>query len=339
VRKSPRRIVFPEGDDARVVDAASRLKSDGLIGEAVLLGRRDAIMDAARRAGASLEGCAVMDIEEMSAEGRYRDECRKARRFSVLEDGMVRQAVSNPVVLGALMLRLGEADGFLGGIRTTTAEILSTGIGIIKADRREGVVTSFSIVMTGNREIGENGLLVLADPAVNPDPGAGVLCRVAEAAARFARRYLDMAPRIAFLSYSTLGSASGKSVEKVRLAAERARKRMPETEVEGELQLDAAVSPGVRAGKAPRSAMKGSANILIFPNLDSANIGSKLLQYVGGASVIGPVIYGLGRPFNDLSRAATAEDIYNCAIITQLQCQPGVAGGRFRGTGQEYSKV
>ncbi len=318
VRSSPGRIVFPEGDDPRVVEAVVRLGAEGLIGEAILLGDRELI---ARRLGdfGSPGGISVRDIHSFRGDARYRNEYRIARSLSVLEGEALDLALGNPVAIGALMVRTGEAECFIGGLRTSSAEIISMGIGIIKADRRVGVVTSFCMVITGNESLGEKGILVIADPVVNPDPTVGVLCKIAEAAARFARRFLNIQPRIAFLSYSTKGSGSGRSVDKMRIAAERAHARLPELVIDGELQLDAAISPEVALRKAPAGPLGGRANILIFPNLDSANIASKLLQFFGGAALVGPIIFGLNKPYNDISRSATVDDICNLAVVTQLQ--------------------
>ncbi len=319
MRANPRSIVFPEGDDSRVLEAVLRLVAEGLIGRAVLIGDRGNIE---RVAGANLatDGrVLITDPDAFVSDARYREEYRRARGLGALEGEILDRAMRDPVSLGALMLRLGEVDGFIGGVRTTTAEILRTGISVVKADRRAGVVTAFSIVTVNVDGGPEERLYVIADPVVNPDPTAGVLCKIAEAAAMFSRQFLGIRPRIAFLSYSTRGSGVGKSVDKMRLAAERARERMPEIDIDGELQLDAALSPEIAGAKAPGSALGGRANVLLFPNLDSANIGVKLIQYFGNAGVIGPVIYGLGRPYNDISRAATVEDIVNLALVTQLQ--------------------
>jgi len=310
--------VFAEGDDQRVIEAAARLRADGLVREAILLGQSESIGRQLRPFGVR-EGITVADSRALANTARYRDEYIRARNLSVLENEILAAAMSNPVVQGALMVRMGEADGFIGGVRTSTMEILSHGIHIIKAERSIGVVTSLCVISSPDRSIGSDGLLVIADPVVNPDPSVGVLAKIAEAAAGFARSFLRITPRIAFLSYSTKGSGGGKSVEKMRLAAARAKERMPETVIDGELQLDAAISPEVAAHKAPGSALGGKANILIFPNLDSANIGSKILGFFGNATLIGPIIYGLKRPYNDISRAARVEDIINLSIITQLQ--------------------
>lgn len=318
VRSLPRRIVFPEGEDLRVIEAVARLRAEGLIGEAILLGDREVISRGLREFG-SPSDVSVRDISSFRGDERYRNEYRIARNLSVLEGEALDRALMNPVAVGALMLRTGEAECFMGGVRTSTAEIVSTGIGIIKADRRVGVVTSFCIVITEEESLGERGAIVIADPVVNPDPTVGVLCKIAETAVPFARRFLGMRPRIAFVSYSTKGSGSGRSVDKMRIAAERTRARLPEVDVDGELQLDAAISPEVASRKAPGSPLGGRANILIFPNLDSANVASRLFRFFGRAALIGPIIFGLNRPYNDISRSATVGDICNLAVVTQLQ--------------------
>ncbi|HNU90844.1 MAG TPA: phosphate acyltransferase [Spirochaetota bacterium] len=325
VKANPRSVVFPEGDDPRVLEAVLRLAGDGLIGRAVMLGDRSILERVAGHKAGPGGVITIFDGNELTADARYREEYRRARGLGSLEGEILDRAMRDPVVLGALMLRLGIVDGFIGGVRTTTADILRTGISVIKADRRVGVVTAFSVVTA--RE-GDDGIYVIADPVVNPDPTAGVLCKIAEAAAVFSRRFLGMNPRIAFLSYSTRGSGAGRSVDKMRLAAARARERMPEIVADGELQLDAALSPDVAKSKAPGSPVEGRANVLVFPNLDSANIGVKLIQRFGSALVIGPVIYGLDRTYNDISRAATVEEIVNLALLTQLQSQAGAASLR-----------
>ncbi len=319
VRANPRRIVFPEGDDIRVAGAVRRLAGEGLISHAVFLGGVDSIRENAAAVSLDEKHYTVCDVDSLVNSGHYRNEYRKARNLSVLEGTILDDAMVDPVVLGSLLLRMGEVDCLIAGLKTTTAHVLSTGINIIKADRRFGVVTSFLLVYTDNPALGENGLILIADPVVNPDPSVGVLCKIAEAAGHFSREFLGMSPRIAFLSYSSKGSGSGKSVDKMRIAAERTREKLKGVPVDGELQLDAAIVPAVANHKAPGGPLEGNANILIFPNLDAANIGSKLVQFFGNVKLIGPIIYGLNRPFNDISRGADELDIYNLAIISQLQ--------------------
>ncbi|MCU0820873.1 MAG: phosphate acyltransferase [Spirochaetes bacterium] len=314
-------MVFPEGDDVRIINAVLRLTREGLLKEAILIGNRDEILKKAGSNSRSSAGITVKDPEDLKNDQRLRQEYRRARNLSVLEGEILDQAMSDPIVLGALLLMLGEADGFIGGIKNPTAKILSTGINIIKANKRIGVITSFCIIQCENRNIGENGLLLIADTAVNPDPSVGVLCKIAEASVKFSRELLSIKPRVAFLSYSTKGSSSGKSVDKMRMAMEMVIQKAPEITVDGELQLDAAIIPEVAMLKAPDSPLKGRANTLIFPNLDAANIGSKLIQHFGNARLIGPIIFGLNKPYNDISRGADESDVYNLAIITQLQAK------------------
>lgn len=292
--------------------------ADGLIREAILLGEEENINGVIKSMHAPKKGISVLGIKSISRKPEFWEEYRKARNLSRLEHEIVETAMNNPVILASLMLKLGQVDCFIGGIRTNTAEVLSAGINIIKADRRVGVITSFCVIETENTSVGENGLFVIADPVVNPDPSVGVLCKIAEAASQFMKNFLHIDPRIAFLSYSTKGSGSGKSVEKMQIAAERAQMKMPEIIVDGEIQLDAAILPEIALKKDPLGRLKGRANVFIFPNLDSANIGSKILQYFGNAKLIGPIIFGLNKPFNDISRSATSDDVCNLSIITQL---------------------
>ncbi len=318
VKSHPGTIVFPEGEDLRVIKAVNRLINDGLLKEALLIGDKGEIEKNAKSISCKLKGIKIINIEEINTE-RYREEYRKARNLSILEGEILDQAMKDPIVAGTLLLLLGEADGFIGGLRTATAKILSTGINTIKPNKRIGVITSFCLIQTEDKNIGENGLLLIADPVVNPDPSVGVLCKIAEASVKFSKELLGIKPRVAFLSYSTKGSSEGKSVEKMKVATEMVMSRAPEITVDGELQLDAAILPHIAEKKAPDSPLKGTANTLIFPNLDAANIGSKLIQYFGNARLIGPIIYGLNKPFNDISRGADESDIYNLSIFTQLQ--------------------
>jgi phosphate acetyltransferase len=304
------------------VRAIKKLSDEGLIREAILLGKRDVINAQARATGIPDNMYRVIEIETILREPRYRNEYRKARSLSVLEGELLDDALSDPVVGGSLLLRFDEADCLIAGLMNSTAHVLSAGIHIIKANRQFGVVTSFLLIFTDNPELGDNGLVLIADPVVNPDPSVGVLCKIAEAAAYFMENFLGIKARIAFLSYSTKGSGMGKSVDKMRIASERTAEKLKECAVDGELQLDAAVIPSIARIKAPQSPLGGKANILIFPNLDAANIGSKLVQFFGRSKLIGPIIFGLNKPFNDISRGADETDLVNLAIISQLQSPP-----------------
>lgn len=313
--------MFPEGEDIRIIKAVSKLIQDGLLKEAILIGKKDEIKKKADSISCGMEGFVIKEAKSLHDDNRLRQEYRRARNLSVLESEILDEAMNDPVVLSALLLLIGEADGFIGGIKTPTARILSNGINIIKPNRRIGVITSFCIIQTAYKGIGENGLFLIADPVVNPDPSVGVLCKIAEASVKFSRELLGMKPRVAFLSYSTRGSSEGRSVDKMRVATEMVMHKAPEITVDGELQLDAAILPDIAEIKAPDSPLKGRANTLIFPNLDAANIGSKLIQLFGNAKLIGPIIFGLNKPYNDISRGADESDIYNLAIITQLQAR------------------
>ena len=304
-----------------MIKAVAQLKSDSLINRAILIGNKDTIKEKAELVSLNIDDIIVLDLEDLEDDRRFREEYIRAGNISVLESERLDKAMKNPIIIGTLILSIGDADGFIGGLQTPTAEILSTGLSIIKADRRISVVTSICLIKTEDKNIGEDGFILIADPVVNPDPSVGVLCKIAEASARFAREFLKIKPKIAFLSYSTMGSGYGKSVEKMRIAAERAKTRMPEIIIDGELQLDAAIIPEIAKTKASDSPLEGKANILIFPNLDAANIGSKLIRFFGNAKLIGPIIFGLNKPYNDISRGADESDVYDLAVITQLQAK------------------
>ncbi len=317
MRANPRSIVFPEGDDPRILEAVLRLVADGLIGRAVLIGDRGRI-ERVSGAGTSPDGrISVADTDALSSDARYREECRRARGLGALE-GEILDRTMRIRFPGGADAPPGGVDGFIGGVRTTTAEILRTGIGIVRADRRVGVVTSFSIVTVDGDGSPEGGIYVIADPVVNPDPTAGVLCKIAEAAAAFSRQFLGIRPRIAFLSYSTRGSGVGKSVDKMRVAAERAREKMPEIVVDGELQPTPLSRPRSRTRKR-RGAPSGKGERAVVSQSRQREHRCKADPVLRQRTRDRTGHLRLGRPYNDISRAATVEDIVNLALITQLQ--------------------
>jgi len=275
-------IVFPEGTDRRTLDAAGRL------------------VDPADEAGAWAEAL------------------REVRWGAELDDDARRRAVSDPLVVGALMVRTGRVDGSVAGAVHATPRVVRAAIRCVgPAPGVTTVSSSFYMVVRPFRGRGEE-VLTFTDAGVVPDPDPVELAEIARSAAGARRRIVGDEPRVAFLSYSTLGSAGGPSVEKVREAVERFRQAAPEVEAEGELQADAALIDAVAERKAPGSPVAGRANVLVFPGLDAANIAYKLVQRLAGATALGPILQGLRRPCNDLSRGATADDVVDVACITAV---------------------
>jgi phosphate acetyltransferase len=308
-RQTPKkRIVFPEGNDPRVVIAAERLAREGLI-EPILLGPRPE---------PRAPGVTFIDPETSPDVARYAALYYERRRGRVTESAAARTA-RRPLYFAALMVAAGDADGTVGGASNTTAETARAALQAIGPAPGIQTVSGFFVIALPNRSYGHNGLFLMADCAIVVDPTAAQLADITIATAASTRTLLATAPVVAMLSFSTKGSARHAAVSKVVEAFKMVRVRAPDLEVDGELQADAALVASVGRSKSPGSAVPGRANTLIYPNLASANIGYKLTEWLGSGTAIGPLLQGLAKPANDLSRACSPDDVYGVAVITAMQ--------------------
>lgn len=317
-RKNRKRIVLPEGEEPRTIRAAARVKKDA-VAEPILLGDPERIHAKAVELGADLDGIEIFcpaDSPKIRAYGDTLFELRKAKGMSREEADRLAE---DPMYFGMLMVKLGDADGLVSGAVHSTGDMLRPALQIIKTKPGIHIVSSSFLMNCPNPNLGENGLLVYADCVVVPNPGAEELAQIAVSAADTARVLCGMEePRVAMLSFSTKGSAKHELVEKVRQATDIAHRLAPELLLDGEMQLDAALVPEVGQLKAPGSPVAGRANVLIFPDLQSGNIGYKITQRIGGAECFA-VLQGLAKPCNDLSRGCSVEDIVHTIALTAVQ--------------------
>ena len=313
------RIVLPEGTEERTLKAADQVLADG-VADIILIGNPEEINGLAAQWGLkNIDKATIIDPANHSKKEQYAEllcELRKKKGMTIEE---ARKLVLDPLYLGCLIIKKGDADGQLAGAQNTTGNVLRPALQIIKTAPGISVVSGGMLLITKAKEYGKDGLLVIADVAVLPNPTAEELAQIAVATGRTARVLANVEPKVAMLSFSTKGSAKHEMVDKVAEATRLAKELDPEMQIDGELQADAALVPSIGSSKAPGSAIAGQANTLVFPSLEVGNIAYKLVQRLGGAEAVGPVLQGMAAPVNDLSRGCSVQDIYRMIAITAIQ--------------------
>ncbi|MCB1905953.1 MAG: phosphate acetyltransferase [Rhodocyclaceae bacterium] len=317
-RATPRRIALSEGEDTRVLAAAARATREG-IAQVTLVGSRSAIEAAAAREGIALDGIDIFDPATRAAMPGLAQRLHDLRRDKGMGPAQAASAAADPLVCANLLVAAGLVDGTVNGAVRTTADVVRTAIQIIGTRPGFKLVSSFFLMMLCEPFHSLKGGLIFSDCGLVVNPDAGELAEIAMAASDSARDLLMEEPRVAMLSFSTSRSARHAAVDKVVEAARLVKARRPALAIDEDVQLDAAIVAEIANRKLPDSRVKGTANVLIFPNLEAGNIGYKLAERVGGAVAIGPLLQGLARPANDLSRGCSADDVFHVIAVTVVQ--------------------
>jgi phosphate acetyltransferase len=307
LRKTPRKIVFTEGPDPRILEAAARLKAGGFL-TPLLVGVPDEVKMAAKKGGFDIEGIEILDPARYADMPAMVDQMVELRKGKMCRDDCCAALLKNNY-FGTMLVKTGYADALLGGATYSTADTVRPALQLIKTKPGNKFVSSCFIMVRGDER------LAMGDCAINLDPSEDELVEIAGETAQCARIF-GIDPKVAFLSYSTKGSGKGESVDKVRNACAKAKAAFPDEAIDGEMQFDAAVSPVVGQLKFPGSPVAGYANTFIFPDINAGNIGYKIAQRLGGFEAYGPILLGLNAPINDLSRGCNADEVYKMAIIT-----------------------
>lgn len=317
-RVNPRHIIMAEGEDDRIQSGSLRAVNDG-IARVTLVGNQDRILKSENFQGDTPDGLQIIDPEKSDLTAPFAEEFYKLRKHKGITPEQAAQAVLNPLAFAAMMVHENRGDGTIAGAISTTADTVRAALQIIGTAPDTELVSSFFLMILNKPHHEKKGVFAFADAGLSIAPIVEELASIALASAASFQRLIGVEPRVAMLSFSTYGSAKHPKVDAVSAATALAQSRAPTLKISGELQFDAAFVPSVAAAKAPNAVIQGDANIFVFPNIEAANIGYKIAQRIGGAEAIGPILQGLAKPANDLSRGCNATDVYNLIAVTCAQ--------------------
>ena len=314
-------IVLPETEDKRTLAATEKILKEG-IAKVILVGNEEAVKKSAAEDGYDISGAQIVDPATSEKTQGYIDKLVELRQKKGMTPDQAKEILLNQYLYyGVMMVKMGDADGMVSGACHSTADTLRPCLQILKTKPGTKLVSAFFVMVVPDCDMGENGTFVFADCGLNQNPTSEELAAIAVSSAESFKALVRVEPKVAMLSHSTKGSAKHADIDKVAEATKLAKEKAPELKLDGELQLDAAIVDSVAKSKAPSSDVAGSANVLIFPNLDAGNIGYKLTQRLAKAEAYGPILQGIAKPVNDLSRGCSAEDIAGVVAITAIQAQ------------------
>lgn len=322
-KSDKKKIVLAEGEEKRNLEACGKILKFGLA-DIVLVGNEQKIRENAKYLGVNITGAEILDPNTSSLTKGYAEEFYELRKKKGVTLEKAEKMVRDPLYFATMAIKTGYVDGMVSGAIHTTGDLLRPGLQIVKTAPGVKIVSGFFVMMVPDCEYGESGLLLFADCAVNPNPTAEELASIAITTAETAKKLCNLDPKVAMLSFSTMGSAKGELVDKVKNATAIAKEMRSDLDIDGELQLDAAIEMEVAQLKAPGSPVAGKANVLVFPDLQTGNIGYKLVQRFAKAKAIGPICQGFAKPINDLSRGCSSDDIVNVVAMTAVQAQKGI---------------
>jgi len=314
------KIVFAEGEDERIIKAAEIIKKEA-IAEIIVLAKLDKIKKIAAEEDINIEGLTIIDPEQSEYIAEFRDKFYELRKHKGISKADAEKMIKDPLYFGTMMIYTDKAAGMVAGADNPTGNVLRPAFQIIKTKAGISTVSSAIILLLKDKNFGEDGIITFADCAVNPTPNSEQLAEIAQSTAETVEDLLGFEAKTAMLSFSTMGSARHENVTNVQEAVKIAHSKFPGLKVDGEMQADAALVESVGVRKAPESEIAGRANVLVFPDLQSSNIGVKLAQRLAKAESIGPILQGLAAPINDLSRGCSVEEIVNLTAITAIQAQ------------------